>query len=106
VKVITQGYKYELDNFEETNEQKQVIQFIEKGPKSNENGDASFVTINNGTTNEDVIEVLINRIQYLNNKCSCRENSIAITKLEEALMWLNKRTANRVSRGVEGKQLP
>jgi hypothetical protein len=41
----------------------------------------------------------------LNGKFPCRENSIAITKLEEALMWLNKRTADRVKRGVEGKNL-
>lgn len=32
----------------------------------------------------------------------CRENAIAITKLEEALLWLRKRTMNRERRGVEG----
>jgi hypothetical protein len=38
----------------------------------------------------------------LNKNFPCRENSIAITRLEEALMWLDKRTANRDARGVEG----
>ena len=33
---------------------------------------------------------------------ACRENAIAITKLEEALLWLRKRTEGRVQRGVEG----
>ena len=33
---------------------------------------------------------------------ACRENSIAITKLEEALLWLNKRTQDRIARNVEG----
>lgn len=58
-----------------------------------------------GTTNEEVIKVLIHRITCLNSdKFKCRENSVAITKLEEALMWLEKRTANRILRNVEGTQ--
>lgn len=32
----------------------------------------------------------------------CRENACAITKIEEAEMWLQKRTAERKQRGVEG----
>jgi len=57
----------------------------------------------NGVQNEEVLEILIDRMNYLNKKFPCRENALAITKLEEALMWLNKRTENRVARGVEGK---
>jgi hypothetical protein len=33
---------------------------------------------------------------------SCRENSIAITKLDEAILWLNARTNRREAEGVEG----
>lgn len=56
----------------------------------------------NGVQVEDVIEVAIARIRVLNNKLACRENSLAITKLEEGLLWLNKRTADRRKQGVEG----
>ena len=56
----------------------------------------------NGWQNEEMLEALIDRMKFLNGKFSCRENSIVITKLEEALMWLQKRTADRVKRGVEG----
>ena len=35
-------------------------------------------------------------------KFRCRENALAITKLEEALHWLAHRTADRERRGVEG----
>jgi len=64
-----------------------------------------------GVTNEEVIGVLIHRLNFLNEKWMegkfrCRENSLAITKLEEALMWLERRTANREKRGVEGKMEP
>ena len=57
----------------------------------------------NGCHNEDLIAIVIDRLQCLNQgDFACRENSMAITKLEEAMMWLNKRTADRKARGVEG----
>ncbi len=102
MKVITLGHKYELDMFE-TSESNQTIQFIEKTPKKE--GSTELVTINNGTTNEEVLEMLIDRIEYLQAKFPCRENAIVITKLQESLMWLNKRTSDRLKRGVEGKQI-
>jgi hypothetical protein len=33
---------------------------------------------------------------------ACRENAIALTHIEEALMWLQRRTVARIKRGVEG----
>lgn len=57
----------------------------------------------NGITSEHLLAILIDRLKVLNQgKYACRENSIALTKLEEALMWLNKRTENRKARGIEG----
>lgn len=57
----------------------------------------------NGVTNEEVLEVVLERLESLNKPpYNCRENSLAITKLEEALMWLEHRTRSRVARGVEG----
>lgn len=56
----------------------------------------SFVSANgDGVINEDLIEVLLRRLNYLQTKLPCKENACAITKLEEALMWLEKRTKNR-----------
>jgi len=92
--VLTPGHLYELDNHEGSG--KQTIQFLQKF-----NSQAWSAV--EGVTNEEVIKVLIDRIIFLNSISPCRENSLAITKLEEALMWLNKRTQNRIERGVEGK---
>ena len=64
------------------------------------NEDGSY---KNGTTLEEMLRVSINRLNDLNKRIPCRENSLAITKMEEALMWLNKRTEDIKSRGVEGK---
>ena len=57
----------------------------------------------NGINNEDAIVMVIRRLQgFQDSLFSCRENAMAITKLEEALMWLRKRTMGRENRGVEG----
>ena len=57
----------------------------------------------NGVTHEALLAILIDRLQHFQaGSYSCRENAIALTKLEEALMWLKKRTEDRVNRGVEG----
>ena len=58
----------------------------------------------NGATIEEVIEVARLRIAELNAKFPCRENSLAITKLEEATHWLEARTKDRIKRGVEGQE--
>src|SRR6185437_9890699 len=79
----------------------QVLEFIEK--VAIQPGSTELETVRNGTTNEEVLAVLIDRMQYLQSKFPCRENAIVITKLEECLMWLNKRTDDRKKRNVEGK---
>jgi len=57
----------------------------------------------NGLHNEDLIAMVLDRLQsFQESEYKCRENAIAVTKLEEALMWLRKRTTDRETRGVEG----
>jgi len=57
----------------------------------------------NGLTNESLIAVVIDRLQgFQSGKFACRENALALTKLEEAAHWLHHRTAQRLARGVEG----
>lgn len=103
MKILTIGHLYQLDNFENKEAVGQKIQFIEKEPIAE--GSTELKTVNDGTTNEELLEVLINRLNYLQSKWACRENAIAITKLDEALLWLNKRTADRQKRNVEGKNI-
>lgn len=52
---------------------------------------------------EGVIGAALQRLEYYQTtRFRCRENALAITKLEEALHWLQARTADREARGVEG----
>lgn len=60
----------------------------------------------NGVNNEDLIAMTIERLKcFQNSEFSCNENAMAIIKLEEALMWLRKRTMDREARGVEGTHI-
>jgi len=57
----------------------------------------------NGAFVETVISAVVARIEhYQSSKFKCRENAIALTHLETALLWLNKRTMDRENRKVEG----
>lgn len=60
----------------------------------------------NGVCNEDLIAMVICRLEHFNkSEFSSRDNAMAITKLEEALLWLRKRTIGRENRGVEGTHI-
>lgn len=57
----------------------------------------------NGAFVETVIAAALQRIEhYQEGQFRCRENALAITKLEEALHWLDHRTKDREARKVEG----
>lgn len=56
----------------------------------------------NGCQVDTVIAAAKTILEGLNKNFPCRENASAITKLDEALMWLNKRKQDRVKREVEG----
>lgn len=67
-----------------------------------QNGPINEVGVN-GVTQEALLAVCIDRLQcFQKGPYACRENAIALTKLEEAQMWLQKRTYDRMGRGVEG----
>jgi hypothetical protein len=61
----------------------------------------------NGITNEALLAIILDRLRrFQAGAYKCRENAVAITKLEEGLMWLQKRTREREQRGVEGTSTP
>ena len=57
----------------------------------------------NGLTHEVFLAIVIDRLKaFQAGSFACRENAIALTKLEEAVHWLHHRTMARIARGVEG----
>lgn len=59
----------------------------------------------NGCQIDDILTFVLGTLQTFNKKFPCRENSLAITKLEECLHWLNARRQDRELRGVEGRDM-
>jgi hypothetical protein len=57
----------------------------------------------NGVTQEALIAIIMDRLQaFQSGPFACRENALALTKVEEAQHWLFSRTLARIQRGVEG----
>jgi hypothetical protein len=66
-----------------------------------QNGPIKEVGVN-GCQVDTVIEAAKAMLEGLNKQFPCRENSAAITKLDEALHWLEHRKKDREKRAVEG----
>lgn len=55
-----------------------------------------------GVITEGLLTCCVEYLTYVNTgELRCRETSVAITKLEEALMWLGKRQKDRKKRKVQ-----
>lgn len=67
-----------------------------------QNGPIKEVGVN-GVTQEALLAIVIDRLRsFQEGQYRCRENAIALTHFEEGLMWLQRRTQERIKRGVEG----
>lgn len=57
----------------------------------------------NGAFVETLIQAVIERIEFYNSSgFGCKENNEALWHLEQANEWLDKRTKDRQSKGIEG----
>ena len=57
----------------------------------------------NGLTHEVLLAIVADRLRsFQAGQYACRENALALTKIEEAQHWLHHRTLARMARGVEG----
>jgi hypothetical protein len=58
-----------------------------------------------GLTDSALIAIVLDRYRaFQAGPYGCRENALAITKLEEALHWMQHRANERARRGVLGKE--
>jgi len=93
INIINKYMKYLLHDFNK-DVPSQEIAFYEM----NEDG-----TTESGTTLEEMLKVSFIRLTELNNKFPCEDNISALSHIGSAVDFLNKRTEDRVKRGVEGK---
>ena len=56
-----------------------------------------------GVLDSDLLEIVRHRLQaFQQGPFSSRENAVALTHIEEALMWMNRRVEDRIERNVLG----
>lgn len=56
-----------------------------------------------GIIDTDLLEIVRDRLKgFQQGEFATRENAIALTHIETALLWLNKRVEDRIERGVLG----
>lgn len=57
----------------------------------------------NGVTQEALLAIVEDRLlSFQSGHYACRENEKALAHVQEAMMWLQRRTLERMRRGVEG----
>lgn len=57
----------------------------------------------NGFSQEALLAIVEDRMKsFQAGPYACRENAIALTKIQEAMHWMHHRTRERLARGVEG----
>lgn len=75
---------------------------VQGAPGHGQNGPIAEQGVN-GLTQEVLLEIISDRLRsFQKGPFSCRENALALTKIEEAQHWLHSRTLARMQRGVEG----
>lgn len=86
------NYKIMLDNETDT--------FILLGFQ---NGARKLENSIHGILDSDLLEIVRHRLQcFQSGEFSSRENAVALTHIEEALMWMNRRVEDRIERNVLG----
>ena len=56
-----------------------------------------------GVLDTDLLEIVRDRLKgFQSGEFACRENACALTHIEEALMWMNRRVEDRIERSVIG----
>jgi hypothetical protein len=87
--IIDVGHKYELLSID--GKCKQVLQFVKRQGLRYPGNTSSYP----GTTLQDVIHCLLNRVRYLQNQIPCVENEVIIYNLQTCLLMLEQRAAKR-----------
>ena len=69
---------------------------FQKGPRAVEGSIGGVLDV-------DLLEIVRDRLHsFQAGEFACRENACALTHIEEALMWMNKRVEDRAERNVLG----
>ena len=86
---------YPAQDFNADTEPYIVIQF--------QNGARKLPDSQHGVLDTGLLEIVRDRLKgFQKGEFATRENAIALTHIEEALLWMNKRVEDRIERNVLG----
>lgn len=69
-----------------------------------QDGPRKDINSTQGIIDSDLLEIVRDRLKYFQaGPFACKENEHALTHIEEALMWMNRRVEDRIERNVLGK---
>lgn len=102
IECIQAGARYKVPTFKVTNKGMEDGAGVEivfcKGNKADE-----FILRQEGVFTETLIQTAKQYLESVNvGELATRETAMAVTKLDEALMWIAKRAEDRKLRGVQG----
>lgn len=87
---------YPADSIPEETELPLACIEFQRGARKDENA-------RHGVLDTDLLEIVRDRLKaFQNGPYATRENEMALMHVEEALLWLNKRTEDRAERNVLG----
>lgn len=90
------NHQYEIRNVESD----EVFDFIQFQHGARKNPEAVI-----GVLDVDLLEIVRDRLRgFQSGEFATRENACALTHIEEALMWLNRRVEDRIERNVLGTE--
>ena len=92
MKCLDPGHRYELLTLD--GEEKQILQFVKREGEKFPGNEGTAC----GTTLQEVIRALIDRVDYLNNQVPDQDNVEAIGHLAASLFLFEKRAARRHNR--------
>lgn len=73
-----------------------VVLVFQRGPRNEPDSQ-------HGILDNDLLEIVRDRLKsFQAGEYACRENACALTHIEEALMWMNRRAEDRAERNVLG----
>lgn len=93
MKTIREGFTYEAENFENKDQLGQIIKFVEK----ERDGDMSFL-IQDGTTLEELAEIMIARLDFMNDSQPGVENFHMSYHLKSFIHWMGERQRSKNKR--------
>jgi hypothetical protein len=89
------NHKYIITDIEEHASSDVIIQF--------QNGARKLPDSIHGVLDTDLLEIVRHRLQcFQKGEFATRDNACALTHIEEALMWMNRRVEDRIEREVLG----